>query len=299
MPGSTRLPRPPPAGPPRPGDLHEDLPLHADARIATSSSTGCPTRPASSSPSAPPTPSSSRPSSAGSWPSSSSTARRHPPARSSGSAIDRPILLEDEPGDELPGLRSDDATRRDDDAPAQAAAPPRGRHRRRRRPGQPVGEPQRAPARRRRLEAWGLTVKLGDHVNDRHGYMAGRDEDRAADLHAAPRRPGGPGDRLPPGRLRHAAPDPAPRRGGLRRQPEGDLRLQRPHDAPSRPAALGQRDQLLLERGVRGRRAGGHGLLEGAACSGRCSATSRTARSARTRTTPTSGRSSAGGRRAA
>jgi muramoyltetrapeptide carboxypeptidase len=35
------------------------------------------------------------------------------------------------------------------------------------------------------LEAWGLTVTLGDHVNDRHGYMAGLDVDRAADLHAA------------------------------------------------------------------------------------------------------------------
>lgn len=34
------------------------------------------------------------------------------------------------------------------------------------------------------LEAWGLKVKLGDHVNDRHGYMAGLDADRAADLHA-------------------------------------------------------------------------------------------------------------------
>lgn len=34
------------------------------------------------------------------------------------------------------------------------------------------------------LEAWGLRVRLGQHVNDRHGYMAGRDEDRAADLHA-------------------------------------------------------------------------------------------------------------------
>jgi muramoyltetrapeptide carboxypeptidase len=34
------------------------------------------------------------------------------------------------------------------------------------------------------LEGWGLKVKLGAHVNDRHGYMAGRDEDRAADLHA-------------------------------------------------------------------------------------------------------------------
>jgi muramoyltetrapeptide carboxypeptidase len=35
------------------------------------------------------------------------------------------------------------------------------------------------------LEAWGLQVKLGAHVNDRHGYMAGRDEDRVADIHAA------------------------------------------------------------------------------------------------------------------
>ena len=34
------------------------------------------------------------------------------------------------------------------------------------------------------LEGWGLRVKLGAHVNDRHGYLAGRDEDRAADLHA-------------------------------------------------------------------------------------------------------------------
>jgi muramoyltetrapeptide carboxypeptidase len=35
------------------------------------------------------------------------------------------------------------------------------------------------------LEAWGLRVRLGEHVDDRHGYLAGRDEDRAADLHAA------------------------------------------------------------------------------------------------------------------
>jgi muramoyltetrapeptide carboxypeptidase len=37
----------------------------------------------------------------------------------------------------------------------------------------------------RGLEGWGLQVRLGDHVNDRHAYLAGRDEDRAADLHAA------------------------------------------------------------------------------------------------------------------
>jgi muramoyltetrapeptide carboxypeptidase len=41
----------------------------------------------------------------------------------------------------------------------------------------------------RGLEAWGLNVKLGEHVNDRHGYMAGRDEDRAADLNAMWRDP--------------------------------------------------------------------------------------------------------------
>ena len=39
------------------------------------------------------------------------------------------------------------------------------------------------------LESWGLTVRLGDHVNDRHGYMAGRDEDRAADINAMWRDP--------------------------------------------------------------------------------------------------------------
>jgi muramoyltetrapeptide carboxypeptidase len=39
------------------------------------------------------------------------------------------------------------------------------------------------------LEGWGLHVKLGAHVNDRHGYMAGRDEDRAADLNAMWRDP--------------------------------------------------------------------------------------------------------------
>ncbi len=35
------------------------------------------------------------------------------------------------------------------------------------------------------LEAWGLTVRLGEHVNDRHGYLAGSDVDRVADLHVA------------------------------------------------------------------------------------------------------------------
>lgn len=34
------------------------------------------------------------------------------------------------------------------------------------------------------LEALGLTVKIGRHLLDRHGYLAGRDKDRAADINA-------------------------------------------------------------------------------------------------------------------
>lgn len=37
----------------------------------------------------------------------------------------------------------------------------------------------------RLLGSWGLEVEVGKHVLDRHGYMAGRDEDRLADLNAA------------------------------------------------------------------------------------------------------------------
>lgn len=35
------------------------------------------------------------------------------------------------------------------------------------------------------LEAMGLKAKVGDHVMDRFGYLAGKDEDRAADINAA------------------------------------------------------------------------------------------------------------------
>ena len=37
---------------------------------------------------------------------------------------------------------------------------------------------------RESLEALGLKVKVGGHVRDRHGYLAGRDRDRAADINA-------------------------------------------------------------------------------------------------------------------
>ncbi|GCD96816.1 S66 peptidase family protein [Embleya hyalina] len=40
------------------------------------------------------------------------------------------------------------------------------------------------------LTSWGLRVEVAEHTFDRWGYMAGRDEDRAADLNAAFRDPG-------------------------------------------------------------------------------------------------------------
>ncbi|WP_426244860.1 S66 peptidase family protein [Nocardioides sp. LHG3406-4] len=39
------------------------------------------------------------------------------------------------------------------------------------------------------LECWGLRVRCGVHADDRLGYLAGRDEDRLADLNAAIRDP--------------------------------------------------------------------------------------------------------------
>lgn len=42
----------------------------------------------------------------------------------------------------------------------------------------------------RTLESWGLAVEVGKHALDRHGYMAGVDEDRLADLNDAYRDPG-------------------------------------------------------------------------------------------------------------
>ena len=40
------------------------------------------------------------------------------------------------------------------------------------------------------LESWGLQVRLGRHVRDRVGFLAGRDADRASDVNAALRDPG-------------------------------------------------------------------------------------------------------------
>nr|SBO96368.1 Muramoyltetrapeptide carboxypeptidase [Nonomuraea gerenzanensis] len=37
----------------------------------------------------------------------------------------------------------------------------------------------------RLLSGWGFRVKIGEHVLDQHGYLAGRDADRLADLNAA------------------------------------------------------------------------------------------------------------------
>jgi muramoyltetrapeptide carboxypeptidase len=40
------------------------------------------------------------------------------------------------------------------------------------------------------LTSWGLRPEVGEHVFDQWGYMAGRDEDRVADLNSAFREPG-------------------------------------------------------------------------------------------------------------
>ncbi|MFJ8960103.1 LD-carboxypeptidase [Lentzea sp. NPDC102401] len=42
----------------------------------------------------------------------------------------------------------------------------------------------------RALESWGLVAEVGEHALDRHGYLAGRDSDRLADLDDAYRDPG-------------------------------------------------------------------------------------------------------------
>jgi muramoyltetrapeptide carboxypeptidase len=42
----------------------------------------------------------------------------------------------------------------------------------------------------RALESWGLVVEVGEHAMDRHGFLAGRDTDRLADLDDAYRDPG-------------------------------------------------------------------------------------------------------------
>ena len=56
----------------------------------------------------------------------------------------------------------------------------------------PSGQPDRAGLARgvAILRSFGLVVELGEHVDDKLGYLAGTDEDRLADLNAAFRDPG-------------------------------------------------------------------------------------------------------------
>ncbi len=57
----------------------------------------------------------------------------------------------------------------------------------------PSSTPDRAAVERgvELFRSWGLDVEVGEHAFDQHGhYLAGRDEDRAADLNAALRDPG-------------------------------------------------------------------------------------------------------------
>src|SRR6476646_16659 len=134
-------------------------------------------------------PTSSPRSSAGSCRSSWSTAPPRPPATSSGSGSTGRSCSRRTRQPASSCEVSMSPTNDPDHAPRK---PPRLR------PGDTVGVPAPASSWENRsellrgvaaLESWGLQVKLADHVNDRHGYMAGRDEDRAADLHALRRDP--------------------------------------------------------------------------------------------------------------
>lgn len=51
-------------------------------------------------------------------------------------------------------------------------------------PASPIADTTRIEKAVRYLESIGYRVKTGNHVTDSHGYLAGTDADRAADLHA-------------------------------------------------------------------------------------------------------------------
>ena len=51
-------------------------------------------------------------------------------------------------------------------------------------PAAPAYDPQTVKIAQESLQALGFQTKIGPHVYDRYGYLAGRDADRAADLHA-------------------------------------------------------------------------------------------------------------------
>lgn len=51
-------------------------------------------------------------------------------------------------------------------------------------PAAPAYDPQTVAVAHESLLALGLKTKIGPHVYDRYGYLAGRDADRVADLHA-------------------------------------------------------------------------------------------------------------------
>ncbi|MBI5876134.1 MAG: LD-carboxypeptidase [Chloroflexi bacterium] len=52
-------------------------------------------------------------------------------------------------------------------------------------PADRLREPSEVSIAARALEALGLRVKIGAHVHGRHGYLAGTDDERLADFHAA------------------------------------------------------------------------------------------------------------------
>ena len=79
------------------------------------------------------------------------------------------------------------------------------------------------------LEALGLRVRVGEHVMERYGYLAGRDEDRAADINAAFADGEVRGGDCPAGRLGRVPGAALDRLRPDRREPQGGAGLQRHH----------------------------------------------------------------------
>ena len=284
----------------RPADLHEDVPLHADARIATSSSTALPGRPERPRrPRGGPRATSSRRSSAGSSPSWRSTGRRRRRARSSASGSTGRSSSRRRPR----RASWSDATMTENasDRHPQAAPPPPRRHRRDRRAGQPVGEPKRAPARHRGPRGVGAAASSSATTSTTATatWPVATRTVRGSQRDAGGTRRSG---RSSASRAATARPRLIPLldRDGVRREPEGAVRLHA--TSPTLHLAgrgLGRRDQRSTRTGRRA--SGAHEVTDFSKetlRAGAVLATSRTVRSGRTRTIRTSGRSSAGGRRA-
>ncbi len=114
------------------------------------------------------------------------------------------------------------------------------------------------------LEALGLKVKVGGHLLDRHGYLAGQDRDRAGDINrvfADPDDTRGPADS---GRLGQQPAAAVPRLRPHSPEPEDRPRLQRHHGAPAQHPRAHRLDHVsrTQRHGPLGRVLGGLGQAD-------------------------------------